>query len=70
MRIKGVVTRAYIIHDDNPLKDLDMASYSLVRSYTDKQGSTYPELPWEPKESFKAVAGYYQSYFQLPGGGN
>ena len=24
-----------------------------------KQGITYPDMPWEPKESFKAVADYY-----------
>lgn len=44
---------------DNPRYDLDMANYSLVKSYTDKYGTTYPDMPWEPKESFKAVADYY-----------
>src|SRR5579872_6455591 len=32
--------------------DLDMPSYSLVKSYLKKRGSAYPDLPWEPKESF------------------
>jgi hypothetical protein len=35
-----------------------MASYSLVKSYADRTGATYPDLPWEPKASFAAVAGY------------
>ena len=39
--------------------DLDMASYSLVKSYTSKHGTTYPDMPWEPKESFQAVANYF-----------
>ena len=26
-----------------------------------KHGTTYPDMPWEPKESFKAVADYYKS---------
>jgi hypothetical protein len=45
---------------DDPRYDLDMASYSLVKSYSDgKHGSTYPDMTWEPKESFWAVADYY-----------
>jgi hypothetical protein len=48
-------------HDD-PKYDLDMASYSLVKSYADKHGTTYPEMPWEPKESFKAVAEHYATH--------
>jgi hypothetical protein len=56
--------------------DLDMASYSLVRSYANRlgdlaalfpsppwdagrSGTTYPDLPWEPKQSFRAVADFY-----------
>jgi hypothetical protein len=47
-------------YSDNPKYDLDMASFSLVKSYTDgKHGTTYPDMTWEPKESFKAVANYY-----------
>ncbi len=45
---------------DNPRYDLDMASYSVVKSYTGgKHGATYPDMPWEPKESFDALAKYY-----------
>jgi hypothetical protein len=47
-------------YNDNPRYDLDMNSYSLVKSYAGgRHGTTYPEMPWEPKESFKAVADYY-----------
>ena len=46
-------------YDDNPRYDLDMGSSSLVKSYDGKHGTTYPDMPWEPKESFKAVAEYF-----------
>lgn len=63
---------------DDPLYDLDMASYSLVKSFGGRLGSlgaahpeapwdhsrlstTYPGMPWEPKESFGAVADFYLS---------
>ena len=42
--------------------DPDITSYSLVKSYADKHGTTYPEMTWEPKESFKAVADYYAKH--------
>jgi hypothetical protein len=47
-------------HSEDPLHDFDKASYSLVKTYADGQhGSMYPDMPWEPKASFKAVAEYY-----------
>ena len=46
-------------YNEDSKYDLDMASYSLVKSYADKHGTTYPDMPWEPKESFKAVADYF-----------
>ncbi len=46
-------------YNENPKYDLDMASYSLVKSYTDRHGTTYPDMSWEPKEAFKAVADHY-----------
>ncbi len=42
--------------------DPDIASYSLVRSLIDQHGTTYPDMAWEPKESFKAVADYYANH--------
>ena len=52
------VTPTFLYHED-PQYDLDMASYSLVKSFADKHGTTYPAMPWEPKLSFAAVAEYY-----------
>ena len=50
-------------YDDDPRYDLDMASPSLVKSYENgRHGATYPDMPWEPKESFKAVADYYAKH--------
>ena len=50
-------------YDDNPRYDLDMASSSLVKSYADgRHGITYTDMPWEPKESFRAVANYYATH--------
>ncbi len=46
----------------DPRYDLDMASYSLVKSYADRHGTTYPNMPWEPKESFKAVARFFATH--------
>ena len=60
----------------DPMFDLDMASYALVKSFggrlgplgeahpeapwpRDRYGTTYPDMPWEPKEAFRAVAGFY-----------
>jgi hypothetical protein len=50
-------------YSDTPKHDLDMASSSLVKYYEGgRRGTTYPDMPWEPKESFKAVAAYYTSH--------
>ena len=47
-------------YSDDPRHDFDMNSYSLVKSYKGgKHGTTYPDMTWEPKESFRAVADYY-----------
>ncbi|WP_208607650.1 hypothetical protein [Paenibacillus pectinilyticus] len=50
-------------HDDNPLYNLDTASYSVVQSYSNQNGKTYPDMPWEPKKSFYALAEYYGKSF-------
>jgi hypothetical protein len=51
-------------YDDDPRYDLDMGSMSLVKYYEGgkRHGATYPDMPWEPKESFRAVAEYYASH--------
>jgi hypothetical protein len=47
-------------YSEDPLYDLDMASYALVKTYVNQTGQTYKEMPWEPKESFRQVASSYQ----------
>jgi hypothetical protein len=42
--------------------DLDIASHSLVKSFAGSHGTTYPDMTWEPKESFRAVAEYYAQH--------
>ncbi|WP_274648799.1 hypothetical protein [Paenibacillus humicola] len=48
------------VHDQDPLYDLDMASYGLVKTYADGRGIRYPDMTWEPKLSFDQVARYYE----------
>jgi hypothetical protein len=47
--------------DDDPRYDLDMSSLSLVKYTPRRRGLAYPDLEWEPKESFRAVAQYFAS---------
>jgi hypothetical protein len=85
-------------YNDDPRFDSDMGSYSLVKSFAQKEsveeyanqvakqakallgveldpkildkfgdnigkhGETYPNMPWEPKESFKAIAEFYKDH--------
>jgi len=51
-----------LLTSGDPRYDLDMASYSLVKSYRDRCGDRYRGLPWDPKESFAAVASYYAAH--------
>ena len=47
-------------YSDTPKYDLDRATSSLVKYYENgRHGTTYPDMTWEPKEVFKAVADYY-----------
>jgi len=44
-------------YDEDPLYDLDMSVSTLVKTLTaGKHGTTYPDMTWEPKASFRAVA--------------
>lgn len=49
-------------YNDDPRYDLDTASSSLVKSYEGMRGTTYPDMPWDPKQAFKAVADFYSSH--------
>jgi len=46
--------------DEDPRYDLDMDSMSLVKSLPGgRHGTAYPDMPWEPKEAFWAVAHHF-----------
>ncbi len=44
----------------DPRDDLDLASPSIVRVLEGRPGDTYPDLPWEPKAAFTALADCYR----------
>lgn len=46
--------------DGDPRDDLDLASYGIVKVYEDRLGATYPDMPWEPKAAFTALAEYHR----------
>jgi hypothetical protein len=50
-------------YDTDPRHDLDMSSLSLVKSHPGRAGLTYPDMAWEPKEAFAAVADAYTCHF-------
>ena len=52
----------FMTYSEHPKYDLDMGGFGLVKSYAGQHGTTYPDMPWEPKESFRAVADYFASH--------
>jgi hypothetical protein len=47
-------------YSDTPKYDLVRISANLVKYFENgRRGTTYPDMTWEPKEAFKAVADYY-----------
>ena len=46
-------------HRPDPRHDLDMASFGLVKILEGGRGSTYPDMAWEPKKAFHALANTY-----------
>jgi len=55
-----------LFHRDDPRVDLDMASWGVVKVLEDRPGSTYPDMPWEPKAAFHALAEVYRGLAQPP----
>lgn len=50
-------------YSEDPHHDLDATALSIVRSLPRGQrGTTYPDMGWEPKKAFGAVASYYASH--------
>jgi hypothetical protein len=62
-KIDAVFVNAFarydLLHREDPIMDLDLASGGVVKVYEDKQGKTYPDMPWEPKVAFYALGTYY-----------
>ncbi|MFE7407189.1 hypothetical protein [Isoptericola sp. NPDC057559] len=52
--------------DGDPQDDLDRASLSIVKLLDGGRGQTYPDMEWEPKAAFGAVAQQYQRYAAAP----
>jgi hypothetical protein len=46
-------------HRVEPHEDFDMASFGLVKVLEDRRGQRYPDMPWEPKAAFAALATCY-----------
>ncbi|MEU9123909.1 hypothetical protein AB0C96_29275 [Streptomyces sp. NPDC048506] len=46
-------------HRSDPLLDLDLGSYGIVKVLNGERDGTYRGLPWEPKEAFHALARHY-----------
>ncbi|MBU6422732.1 MAG: hypothetical protein KGJ98_02145 [Chloroflexota bacterium] len=53
-------------HRADPRRDLDMGSWGIVKPLDGRRGDTYPDMPWEPKRAFWAVA---ERYGRLAGQG-
>jgi hypothetical protein len=51
----------HLPHRDDPREDLDMAGYGVVKVFQDRLGDTYPDMAWEPKAAFTALADYYRA---------
>ena len=47
--------------DGDPRDDLDRASVGIVKTLEGRRGETYPDMTWEPKEAFSAVARHYRT---------
>jgi hypothetical protein len=46
--------------DGDPRDDLDLASPAIVKTLEGRHGDTYPDMTWEPKAAFTAIADCYR----------
>jgi len=58
-----------LVHDADPRRDLDMASYGVVQMLPGGPGTGYDGLGWEPKLSFGALARADWQAAPVQGGG-
>lgn len=49
----------HLPHRRDPRLDLDMASYGVVKVLEERPGHSSPDMPWEPKAAFAALADFY-----------
>jgi hypothetical protein len=49
----------YTRHLTDPHHDFDLASYGVVAVLDQGRGTTYPDMTWEPKQVFGALAAAY-----------
>ena len=66
-RVEGAFVMSFSFplatYDDDPRHDLDATALSLVRALRpNRRGTTYPDMGWEPKQAFHAVADYYATH--------
>jgi hypothetical protein len=48
-------------YDDDPRHDLDATILSIVRALPrGRRGTTFPDMPWEPKQAFHALAEFHR----------
>ncbi|MGI5488935.1 hypothetical protein [Microtetraspora malaysiensis] len=47
-------------HHDDPERDLGMGSYGVVKVLDGRPGGTCPDMPWESKAAFTALADRYR----------
>jgi hypothetical protein len=48
-------------YDEDPRHDLDASTLSIVRALSSGQhGTTFPDMPWEPKQAFHALAEFHR----------
>lgn len=51
------------VHRPEPRHDLDTDGFALVKTLPRGcRGTAYPDMGWEPKQSFRAVASYYATH--------
>jgi hypothetical protein len=51
------------VHRPDPRHDLDTDGFALVKTLPRGcRGTAYPDMSWEPKQSFRAVASYYATH--------
>ena len=48
-------------HNKDPLHDLDMAGYGIVKIIGDTGEESYKGLPWTPKKAFYRLGEYYRN---------